>query len=455
MRAAAGALVAVALSAAFAQAAPPTDAELGARVDALAAEMLRDGPAAGFSVVIARRGRVVVRKAYGAANLELGVAARPTTVYRIGSLTKQLTAAAVMRLVERGKLRLDDDIGRLVPALPLGGRHVTIEQLLTHTSGIKDYTEVEAFDRQSARENSVDEVLAFIRDQPFDFEPGEHWKYDNSGYFLLGLAIEKASGRPYARFVEDELLRPAGLVHTRYCAVEPIIAERAAGYAVVDGELVNAAPLGMAAPFAGGGFCSTADDLAAWAQALAGGRIVSAASYARMTTAARPRDGKETAYGFGLRLRPLEGHRAVHHTGHINGFAGFVATLPDDGVTIAVLGNTEGQIVDGFAAGLVRLALGLPLQPIADLPADPARYVGVYAAPAFRVEIFVAGGRLVGRVLARPHDVQRLRHQGRDAFTVGAAASLGRLQFHIDGARARSFTLTPPTGGPIEAVRVP
>jgi D-alanyl-D-alanine carboxypeptidase len=432
---------------------PPTDAELVARVDALAAGALADGPAAGFSIEIVRHRRVVVRKGYGQANVELAAPARPTTVYRIGSLTKQITAAAIMKLVEQGRVHLDDDLARWVPELPLHGKRVTVEQLLTHTSGIKDYTELPAFDRQSALENTHEEVLGFLRDQPLDFAPGEHWKYDNTGYFLLGLIIERAARKPYARFVEDELLRPVGLVHTRYCDNAPILAERAAGYALYDEQLVNAAPLGMAAPFAGGGMCSTADDLANWAQALAGGRVVSATSYAKMTTAARPKDGHDTFYGFGLRLCPLYAHAAVHHTGHINGFAGFLATLPDDDVTIAVLGNTEGQAVDALADRIVRVALGVPLDTIADLPADAARYIGIYESPVFRVEVYVSRGRLVSRDVTKPHEVRRLLHQGGDLFVLGGGPSATRVQFHVVDGRAATFTFTA-AGASIDGKRV-
>ena len=395
--------------------------DLPARIDALVTEVMADESSAGVAVEVVRKGQVIVRKGYGKANVELDVPMTERNVFRIGSITKQFTAAAIMRLVERGKLKLDDDVGKLLPDAPLSGKHVTIAQLLTHTSGIKNYTELKEI--REPLPLPKERLYALLKDQPFDFEPGQGWHYSNSNYYLLGLIIEKISGRKYRDFLRDDVIARAGLKNTTYCDNDPIVPNRAEGYSPDGPHLKNAAPIDMSAPFAAGALCSTVDDLVAWSQALAGGKVVTPASFAKMTTPVKvPGDGKGPQYGFGLGLGAREGHRRIGHNGGINGFTSSLATFPDDGLTVVVLANTDGGIPDTLVARIVGEVLGLqtPAPKPVSLP-DPKKFLGDFKmtdkAEIHLLHVFVENGRLW------VHDsfddrTDRLDYQGGDEFLV-------------------------------------
>ena len=353
-----GLAVVLATLAACSQAPREADAALLASIDALATEALEAGPLAGVSVAVMRDGRTVVSKGYGLADIARRVPATADTVYPIGSLTKQFTAAAILQLVEAGRLTLDDDLGVLLPDFPTQGHHVTVRHLLNHTSGIVDHTDLAGGRGEPGTTRQA--VVDLIAAQRFDFAPGERFSYTNSGYLLLGLVIEKVTGGSYASYLEDHVFEPAGLRRTSYCPDEQE-AGQARGYEVADGELVDAQPIEMAVPFAAGGLCSTVGDLLAWSEALRDGRVISDASYRMMTTATQLADGTTAPYGFGLMMLPLQGHAAVFHDGAINGFMSRLTFFSDDSVSVALLANTftEGPGLDLFAAPLDALALGI------------------------------------------------------------------------------------------------
>ena len=202
---------------------------IAARIDSVAKAAIASKATPSISIALSRRGRTVYSKAFGTADLEQRVIATPNTVYLIGSVTKQFTAAAVLTLVEDGKLSLDDQLGKFFPDWPAAGRGVTVRQLLNHTSGIKDYTTVPRWLRVMALPLPHDSMLALFRDEPMDFAPGTEWRYDNSGYYLLGVIIEKASGRTYAEYLARRLFEPAGLRATRYCASRSVVPSRTPG----------------------------------------------------------------------------------------------------------------------------------------------------------------------------------------------------------------------------------
>ena len=243
------------------------------------------------------------RKGKRLANVELDVKASPSTVYRIGSLTKQFTAAAIMRLVETGKISLDDPIEKHLPDYPVGGRRITIRHLLTHTSGIKSYTGLgPKFWDDRRLDYSHEKLIALFKDEPRTFSR-KKYLYNNSGYYLLGVIIEKVTGESYGSHMKKTLFDPLGLSSTMYCDNEPLVKQRAAGYQVVLGVVQNAAPLSMKAPFSAGALCSSVTDLVAWTSALMNGKVVSRASLDQMITPATLNDGKPTTY----RVRPWSG----------------------------------------------------------------------------------------------------------------------------------------------------
>src|SRR4051794_6333113 len=310
--------------------------DVAAQVDAMVARSLHRTYVPGVPVAVIRGGRdTLVFRGYGVANLEHHVPATAETVYPVSSITKQFTAAAVVQLAEQKRLALDDPVGRFLPGLPPEWRRVRIRQLLNHTSGVPDRPVL-------LREDlPPDSVVARAADDPFEFAPGTRWSYSNVGYLVLGLIIEKASGESYAGYLQARIFQPLGLKGTRYCDPERIVAHRAAGYVQRDTGVVNAPYTSMAALFAAGGICSTVGDLAAWNRALAQGRVVGPASWARMTTP----EGAARAhgYGYGLSVTPFEEHRLVGHGGELAGFRGASAYLPDDSLSVTVLTNLGSE----------------------------------------------------------------------------------------------------------------
>jgi len=317
-------------------------------------------------VAVEQNGKLLMAKGYGMADLEQDVAADKNTVYRIGSITKQFTAAAIMQLVEAGQIRLDAPIQEYVD-FPTGDHEVTVEQLLHHTSGIKSYTGLgEEWARTIPLDVTHEELLGLVVDKPFDFNPGDEWRYNNSGYYLLGVIVENVSGGSYPDYVEQTLAAPLGLERTTYCDEKRLIAGRAEGYELEEGELVNDDPISMTQPFAAGSLCSTVLDLLSWQAALESGEVVNADSYTRMTTEGVLNDGEVTGYGYGLGVGDLDGHLRVAHGGGINGFVTHLASYPDDDLRVVVLTNTPGPTAGNLSERIAREALGLPAPAVED-----------------------------------------------------------------------------------------
>jgi D-alanyl-D-alanine carboxypeptidase len=339
-----------------------SDDALIAKVDILAARALEKPGAVGLSVAVARGERLVLNKGYGKADLEHNVPATDASIFRIASVTKQFTAAAVLRLVERGKLALDDEITKYVDFL-MRGRTVTIRHLLTHTSGIKNYTDVPGFfETGTTRDLAPANVLDPVRDLPMDFEPGTKWAYSNTGYHLLGMVIEKVTGVPYAKHMQDEFFTPLHLTHTRYDIATDVIPGRARGYGVINGAPANASYLSMTIPYAAGGLLSSAGDLVKWQLALNGGKVVSAESFKQMTTPAALSDGSVASYGFGLFMSEVDGHPNFMHEGGIPGFNSILVYFTNEHLSIEVISNSPAASAGQIAAEIARadFAMGDP-----------------------------------------------------------------------------------------------
>ena len=360
----------------------PSRAELARVADSLATEFLVARGAPGLSIAIVRGRDTLVFGGWGKADLENDVPATARTVYRIGSITKQFTSSAVMQLVERGAVKLDDSIGTYLPTLPPTWRGVTVRQLLNHTSGIPSYTNVgPRWVRRWGEEMTPDTLVALTANDTVWFKPGTSWNYDNSGYVVLGMLVEKVAGRPWGTDIVERFAKPLGLDDTQNCLVPPIIPRRAHGYADVARTWTNATYLAMSQPYAAGALCSTVGDLARWNRALATGTVVSPGSYALMTT---PEGAAlRSKYGFGLTRDTLGGQVMIAHGGGIPGFITSNAWFPHAELSVTVLANSGSARSDLLMAQLARLALGVPLvRPparVAITAADRARYVGVYA----------------------------------------------------------------------------
>jgi D-alanyl-D-alanine carboxypeptidase len=342
--------------------------DLVSRIDALAAATLAPGSVAALSIGVQRGGETVMVKGYGLADIENGVPATAETVYRIGSITKQFTSASIMQLVEAGEIGLGAPMTEYLPDYPMQGHEVTIRHLLTHTSGIQSYTGMASWRPQMTLDLTDEELLDIFSAEPFNFDPGERYLYNNSGYYLLGVIIGEASGESYRDYLNAHLFRPLGLTGSSYCDERPIIRGRAEGYEFVGGELLNDAPLSMNQPGAAGALCSTVVDLLSWTSALRSGRVVSAASYEQMTTSATLNSGSDTGYGFGLGMGALVGHPSVSHGGGINGFNTMLAHYPEADLDVVVLSNTPGAHVTRVAETVAKWALGIEVPSVLDEP---------------------------------------------------------------------------------------
>ena len=378
----------------------PSESGFAAFVDSVATSELRTLDATSLTIAVARGADIMVMKSYGIADVEHDVPATPETVYRIGSVSKQFTAATIMRLVEQHRISLDDDVTRYVPQLRTHGAHITIRQLLNHTSGLQDFTSVPEFARGERLDLGDAEVLDLFQDKPANFPSGTNFVYNNSAYYLLAMVIEQVTGQPHATYLRDSVLVPAGLHSTEACSHTRIVPRRAKGYVTVNNVRQNEPFISLAQPKGGGDICSTAGDLVAWTRALTGGRVVSAASYAAMTTPGTLADGRPLGYGLGLFVSDLGGHPEIFHGGDIVGFNAFVARYPDDDVTVVILGNADVlRLYNGdLARRLARRLLGVPAASAASVPVsigDGEQYAGTYRAGATTIDIRMDSSRLV------------------------------------------------------------
>jgi D-alanyl-D-alanine carboxypeptidase len=319
-----------------------------AAVDAIAAAAL-ERPLPGLAIAAGRDGRLLHDQAYGVADSQTREPLWSGSIFQIGSVTKQFTAAAILRLEERGKLSIEDAVSTWVPEFPAGGHHVTIRHLLNHTSGVPEYT---SRITRADRPMTPGEIFDLIRGVPYAFPPGSNFEYSNTGYYALGVVIEKASGKRYADFVRQELLLPHGLLSTAHCG-EPPADPSPSGHLELsrpgDFEPVDAIDNSLA--WAAGGLCSTASDLVRWNEALHGGGVLSPQSYAAMVAPTRLSGGGLVGYGFGLGIgRDASGRSIVSHGGSILGFVSTLSWYPESRTSVAVLVNLTSLVDGGIAA---------------------------------------------------------------------------------------------------------
>lgn len=318
-----------------------------------------DGP--GVTVLVARGDQLLYKGARGMASLELGVPLQPDQLMRIGSVTKQFAAAALLKQIDAGKARLDDPVSRFLPDYPNGAR-ITLLQLLNHTSGIKSYTGIPGYmDGPIRSDLSTADLVKVFRDLPVDFAPGEKWAYNNSGYVLVGAVVEAISGKSWHESIDELLLRPARITSVHYPAADRIFKGMAQGYTLNDRrEVAPAGFLSMTQPHAAGALVANTEGLWRWNQALHGGQLISAASYQRMITpegAAQPR-----FYGFGIGAGTLRGQPLLSHGGGIHGFASMLSYLPKTQTTVVILRNSDGPgfAMDTVSRKLAAFAVGEP-----------------------------------------------------------------------------------------------
>ncbi len=333
----------------------------------------------GASLAIVRDGHITKAQGYGFANLELRSPATKETVYEIGSTSKQFTATAIMMLVEEGKVRLDDTITKYFPEAPQAWRGIKIRHLLTHTSGIQNHVAVphwlDVFRTNLAFETapSRDELLKMFFKLPLEFQPGETWAYDNTGYYLLGIIIEKASGKSYWQFLDERVFKPLGMNATRSTDPQPIVPNRASGYEWKNDHFENRPVLLPAIAFSAGSLLSTVEDMAKWDAALYTEKLLKKSSLDQMWTAPATNDGTDAPfnYGFGWFIENYHGHRLVQHSGGTPGFSSAMYRFVSDKLTIIILTNHADRILDQLAIDLAGIYLTALKRPDANTDPDP------------------------------------------------------------------------------------
>jgi CubicO group peptidase (beta-lactamase class C family) len=329
----------------------------------------------GLAVAIVRNGDVIMAQGYGDANVEHKVAVTPRTIFQSGSVGKQFTAALVMLLVEDGTMALEDPLTRFFPQAPASWKRITIRHLLTHTSGLPDYTEGTLDYR---KDYSEDELVKYAYALELEFPPGARWNYSNTGYVLLGAAIRKASGQFYGDLLRERVFTPLGMSTARVISEQAIVPNRAAGYRLERGELRNqdwVAP--MLNTTADGSLYLSLDDMLAWERGVREGRVLQAASWQRVFSPVTLASGKSYPYGFGWSVDKVGTTPVIRHGGAWQGFRTDIARYPERGLAIVVLANLAqadpGAISDGITALLDPALVRPALAPIPDVPAVTAR----------------------------------------------------------------------------------
>jgi len=350
------------------------------------------------AVLVVQKDKVLLNQGYGMASLEWGVANTPETKFRLGSLTKQFTAALVLLLQQDGKLSVNDPVSKYLPDAPKAWEKITLANLLGHTSGIPNFTNDKDFGTWSASAHTPAEEIAFFRDKPLDFEPGAKFDYSNSNYEVLGVVIEKVSGKPYGELLRERIFEPLGMKDTGLDSDELILPKRAQGYAPSPHGLIVARSESLTVPWAAGSMYSTTGDLLKWERGLFGGKLLSQASLTAMLTPGKGR------YGFGVGIDEREGARVIGHGGGIEGFNTQLTYFPDKQLTVVVLANVNGAIPTTMAGQLLDVALGKKIILAAERKEAPiskaalAKFVGTYVlAPEFSLTFAVDDDGLIAQ----------------------------------------------------------
>lgn len=427
-------------------------AQDGSRMDEVVASSAADRTYMG-SALVAIGDELLLDKAYGSADLEWDISNTRDTKFRIGSVTKQFTAASILLLQERGKLDIDQPVRAYLPDSPASWEAITLRQLLQHTSGIPNLTDFDDFGTWKYLPTTRDAVIARFSDKPLDFAPGEKWSYSNSGYLVLTAIIEEVAGEPYGDFVEKNIFAPLGMADTGMDVTSAIIPRRAEGYSPAKDGIANADYVEMGIPQGAGAIYSTTGDLLKWQRGLFGGKILNAESLAAMTApGVEAMEG--STYAFGLIRTDDEDGTLIWHGGGIEGFNAWLGHDPDRDITVVVLANLNGGAANALGQSLVTLARGGKVtltdeRAAIDLPAERlAEYVGTYAvSETFKLALRVEDGSLVAQ--ATGQDAFPLFAEGEDRFFLkvvdaqlvfnrDASGAIDSLTLHQNGNETRA-----------------
>ncbi|MGI9069393.1 MAG: serine hydrolase domain-containing protein [Pyrinomonadaceae bacterium] len=342
-------------------------------VDDYVERQLRQLHIPGLSLAVVRNGTIIKARGYGLANVEGNLPSTKDTVYEIGSITKQFTATAVMMLVEEGKVSLDDKITKYFPAAPETWSRITVRHLLNHTSGIQNHVAVPDFPNLFQTNLTRDQLIKLFFKLPLEFQPGETWAYDNTGYYLLGIIVEKASGKYFWQFLDERIFRPVGMTSTRNTNAQPIVTNRASGYEWVNKKFERRPVLAPFIAFSAGAILSNVEDMAKWDAALHTERLLKRSSLEQMWTPAKTNQGALASfdYGYGWFIDTYHGHRVVQHSGGTPGFSSVIYRFVDSQLTVIILTNHADRIVDQLAIDIAGIYVPALARPQGSLDPDP------------------------------------------------------------------------------------
>ena len=352
------------------------------------------------SVLVLQKGKKVFERSYAFANREWQVPNTASGKYRIGSVTKQFTAALILRLEQEGKLSVKDKLSKFYPGYPKGDS-ITVHMLLNHTSGVPNYTAIPGVWQSLHYKYSLDSMINLFKNRPLDFSPGTNWRYSNSGYILLGMIIEKASGKKFVHYLREQIIQRIGLKNTDLEQRDSIYEKQVKGYY---NNMGRWHPAGFIEPdnaWAAGSIISTTEDLSIWIKALYDNKVISPEETQKMLT---PENPLSQGYGYGVDVDSLQGHPRIWHNGGIHGFSAYLAYYPKDDLTIVCLSNNENFTINRAGNALGNIMLGHTVEPPyvpKAVKIDPAvleTYKGKYNSPAGQIELVVNNGKFYRRV---------------------------------------------------------
>jgi len=325
------------------------------KIDSLLQEKYHPN-APGATFLISRNGNIVYKKAFGLANLELNLPVHTETVFEIASMTKQFTAISILMLAEKGKLNLDDDITKFIPDFPSNDHKITIHHLLTHTSGIKDFTRVKGLNAISKQDLAPLELIDFFKNEPMDFVPGEEIRYNNSGYIILGYIIEKVTGQSYANFVEDQIFKELGMTSSQYASRGEVIKDRASGYHNKEG-YVNSRQVSYTFAYSTGALMSTVNDMFKWQEAIKNNLLISKETTEKAFTNYTLNNGELINYGYGWHIKEINRTPTREHGGHFFGFKSMGVYLPNYDIYVIGLNNCDCNSPTKITREIAELAM--------------------------------------------------------------------------------------------------
>lgn len=424
-----------------------TSQKLTGELDALLKAKYKPGEP-GAVALVAKGGKPFYRAAFGMADMENNVAMRPDHVFEIGSITKQFTAVSILMLMEQGKLKLEDPLTKYIPDYPKG-ESITIHHLLTHTSGIKSYTGMQAWAKRWREDLPPLQMIDIFKNEPMDFAPGEKWQYNNSAYFILGYIIEKISGLSYAEYLEKNIFAPLGLKNTFYGSQSKIIRNRAQGYQK-QGEYVRAEYLSLTQPYAAGSIMSTVDDLLTWQLAINKNKLIRPETQQLAYTPVKLNSGEVHDYGYGWGIGLINGSSTIEHSGGIFGYSTNEIYLPKEDIYVVVFTNCDCSAPGEVSTRMAAIAIGKPFpEPAAKIQLDPA-----YASSLAGTYDFEDGSTRIisaeaGQLFSQRTGGSRFLILPQTKTIFSFENGLSMLEFVLDGGKVKELSIKDRSGKPV------